>query len=153
MALVAFTSTITAATLRANFDDARAQLLANSTVGAKDYEIALMKPIFQIGATTMSWTQIDDAEVRGIYLNKLASAGTVVGALTQTQGDTDFLLNTTQQISGAAAASRTYTDLRTTTGTRIRLKKGAQYSLTVTTSVASTFATFGVQLRTLPRIA
>ncbi len=109
MALVAFTSTVTAATLRANFDDATTQLTTNSIAGRKDQTrylwVSGLAVATALNARTYAWTQTDDAEVRVFFVRVTdgAIAATVTGTLTQDEGATEFLLDNTISIDVVAA--------------------------------------------------
>ncbi len=164
MALVAFTSTVTAATLRANFDDATTQLTTNSIAGRKDQTrylwVSGLAVATALNARTYAWTQTDDAEVRVFFVRVTdgAIAATVTGTLTQDEGATEFLLDNTISIDVVAAngivdsRSSSEDDFRTTTGPRFRLKKGVRYRLTLSTVAATVdLAIAGLQLRSLRR--
>ncbi len=166
MALTPFTSTVTATTLRANFDDATAALTTNATAGRKDQahtlQVASLAVATALSLRSLSWTQYDDAEVRIFFCRVTdgAAAATVTATLTQTVGDTEFLLDNT--VSLAVVAINGTVDSRTggsgnylvTTKTRFRLKKGVRYTLTMATTVATVdLAICGVQLRSIRRAA
>ena len=167
MALTAFTSTVTATALRANFGDATAQLTTNSTVGAKDQTIFLRVASLAVAtvlsARTISWTQRDFAEVRTFFCRVTdgAAAATVTATLTVDPSTaTEYLLDNVVSIDVVAINgtidSRTSSedDFRTTTGARIRLQPGVRYRLTLVTVAATVdLAQCALQLRSLRRVA
>lgn len=166
MALTPFTGTVTAATLRSNFDDATAQLTTNSIAGRKDWTHTLRLTTLTTGLAlslrTVAFTMFDDAEVRVFFLRvtDTAAGATVTATLTQDEGATEFLLDNTVSISVAAingtvdSRSSSEDDFRTTTGPRFTLKRGVRYRLTVATAAADVGVTIvGLQLRTRRRAA
>lgn len=166
MALTAFTSTVTVTALRANFDDKVSTLAANAILGAKDQTIELriasLATATALSARTIAWTQFDDAEVRVFFVRVTdgAVAATVTGTLTQDTGETEFLIDNTVSIDVVAingtvdSRSSSEDDFRTTTGARIRLKKGVRYRITLVTAAATVdLAIAGLQLRSVRRTA
>ncbi len=164
MALSPFTSTVTVAALRANFDDSTAALATNAVAGKKDQTRILHVPNLAVAtvlsARTMAWTQQDDAEVRIFFCRVTdgAAAATVTATLTQDNGTTEFLLDNTVSIAVVAingtvdSRASSATDYRTTSGTRFRLKALVRYRLTLSTTVATVdLAQCGLQLRSLRR--
>ena len=166
MALTAFTGTVSASTLNANFDDKTAAIAAANAAGQKDQTVTCIKQALAAGDLvanrSYAWTQQDDATVQILY-----AGGTVAGAgvtltvtLTVDNSDTRFLVDNTCTAtvtsSGAGyvdTRSGTQTDFRTVTGFRMRLLKGVRYRLTLSTSGGAgvTDAVGGVQLRSVRR--
>lgn len=169
MALTPFTGTVTAATLRANFDDHRAQLLTNSIAGRKDQTryirlATLVEPTTVLSARTLAWRQVDDQEVRCFFVRVTDDATfghTVTGTLTIDDGTTLYLVDNTISVSVVTingtvdSRSASQYDYRTPTGTRFRLKKGVRYRMTLSITAATTAGVtiLGLQLRSVRRAA
>jgi|GEM_PF-3283393 len=165
MALVAISSAFTATELRANFDDATALLLTNARAGAKDRHIffrtAALVSGSDVSLRSTAWTQQDDQEVRMMSIGVTAGSVFTIGAtLTVDNGDTLFLVDQTISISHATVngtnnSRPTSLDLRTTTGTRIRLVKGVRYRLALTNTSGSntTVCQVTLQMRSVRRRA
>lgn len=145
MALVAFTSTITAADLNANFDDKTTALLTNARSGRKDGVIPLrlgsLASSADLSLRSIAWTQQDDHELRVITIRATDTAARAISAtLTVDNADTTFLVDQTisvalTTVNGTADAR---TDFRTTTGTRVRLLKGVRYRLAIVNTSGGT---------------
>lgn len=166
MSLTPFTSTVTAATLRSNFDDATATLTTASTAGRKDQTWFLRLSAIASGtalsARTLAFRPRDDFEVRMMFVRVTdTTAGRLItGTLTQDAGDAEQLVNNTisttvTTVNGTADSRPTSLDYRTTTSTRFRLKKNVRYRLTLSsnTAGASGVTIIALQLRSLRRAA
>lgn len=165
MSLTPFTGTTSAATLNANFDDARATLTANAKLGQKDQTrsvyVASLVAATALSLRTFAWTQPDDMELRIVCAGGTADAAarTLTVTLTVDNGDTAFLNDLTVSYSvtsSGAGAFDTRTavqgDYRTTSGSRIRLLKDVRYRLTMSTDAGTwTNARAHVQPRTVRR--
>lgn len=162
MSLTPFTGTVTAAALIANFDDKSTTLTAQALLGRKDANMfhrrAALGAADNVSLRSVDFVAPDDLELRILRLTVLdgAAGRTVTGTLTQTDGDTSFLLDKTLSVSvttviGTAQASL---DKRTTSGDRHRLLKGVRYRLTLSTSAGPvTAAQITAVLRTARRLA
>lgn len=142
MALTPFVGTVTAAQLRANFDDKTTTLQTNMRAGQKDHakilRLASLLAGSDVSLRSVAWTQQDDQEVRVLNVRATdTGAGRVVtGTLTVDNADTVFLVDNAISVSittvvGTADSRPGTLDLRTTSGTRIRLVKGVRYRLTL----------------------
>lgn len=168
MALTTLTGTVSASALNNNADDKTSALSSQATAGQKDYQETLrvetLVAATVVALRTHTFTPQDDCEVRMMFANGSADAGsrTMTVTLTVTSGTTylhtKFLVDNTITASvtsagaGATDTRPTSLDLRTTTGTRIRLKKGVRYTLTVSTDAGTyTGVCAGLQLRTIRR--
>lgn len=162
MALTPFTSTITAAALRSNFDDKTTTLNTNAKVGRKDHsvggECASLITTTNLCDRSVPFTPQDDVEIA--YLE---AHGTVAGAGTKLKvavavdnGDTTFLVDNTFEsesaVSVGAGAIATRIGFTTTSGTRGRLLKGVKHRLTVSVDAGTvTDIAFQVVLRSVRR--
>lgn len=170
MALTPFTSTVTATTLRANFNDATATLATSSVAGKKDQTVflflsTLVEPTTALSARTIAWTPRDHMEVRCFFLRATDDATfghTITATLTQDNAGTSYLVDNTISVSVVTvngtvdSRSSSQYDYRTVTGTRFRLHRDVRYRMTVTMVTAGATATsviVGLQLRTLRRAA
>jgi len=160
MSLTPFTGTVTAATLNANFDDARAAITSQAVLGQVDASVH-HRVLSLTGAATsvanfVDFTPADDMEVRvlRVYVNSATASSTITAAVTVANGDSTFLVDqsitvSTTSIVGTTQASR---DLRTVTGTRVRLLRGVPYRLSLSSSAGThTEARAIVLLRTIRR--
>lgn len=164
MALVTLNGTIEASELLNNYDDLTSTLAANAILGQCDQTIFVfvrsLVAATPLSQRTVAFTPQDDAEVRICYGYGTADAAgrLLTVTLAVDNGDATYLGDNTVTATVTSAGAGithtrpTLTDLRTTTGTRIRLKKGVRYRLTVSTDAGTyTDACAGVQLRTVRR--
>lgn len=140
MALTPFTGTITAAQLRANFDDKTSTLAANAILKAKDHS-----PTFVVGALvpgtalvsrSILFTPQDDSELRYLMHHGSADAAarTMTTTLTVANGDALFIGNQTITLASTSAGAGAFdgrTDYTILTGPRVRLLRGVQYQLAI----------------------
>jgi hypothetical protein len=135
--LTAFTGTISATTLKANFDDATARIDATSVAGRVDHPLTIRKASLavadDVSVRSIVWTAADDAELRvlRVLADHSTTGVTITAALEEANGDTDLTMGqavnvSVASINGVAQASL---DLRTTTGRRIMLFRGVRYRL------------------------
>lgn len=161
MALVPFTGTVTEATLRSNFDDKTLTLSTNAQAGKTDHVVYVFRDALNttddISLRCVDFTPVDDYELRVLRLRLVdtVASRTVTATVTVTDGDTTFLLDQTISVTGTTinGTSNANLDLRSVTGTRIRLLKGVPYRLTIGTPSAGplTAAQASVVLRSLRR--
>ena len=164
MALVTLNGTVEASELLNNYDDLTSTLAANAILGQCDQTIfAFVRSLAAATALslrTVAFTLQDDAEVRILYGYGTADAGSrlLTVTLAVDNGDSTYLVDHTLTATVTSAGAGithtrpTLTDLRTTTGTRVRLKKGVRYRITVSTDAGTyTDVCAGVQLRTVRR--
>lgn len=161
MALVPFTGLITQATLRANFDDKTLTLSTNALAGKTDHVVFVkalnLTTTTDISLRSVDFTPVDDYEVRvlRIRLDDTVASRTVEASLTVADGDATFLLDKTVSVTGTTVVgvSNANLDLRTVTGTRLRLLKGVPYRLSLGPSSSGTvpFAQASLVLRSLRR--
>ena len=138
MALVPFTSTVTAATLNANFDDARATMTANAILGQVDSNIFHKTLLLDSDGSAVKdfvdFIPEDDYEVRVLRVSAedAVASQVVTASVVVANGDATFLCNQTISVSVTTTAGgqvQASLDLRTVTGTRVRLLKGVPYRL------------------------
>lgn len=161
MALTPFTGTVTAATLNANFDDATTAISSQATDGQVDFDVYHRALAFSGTGTAVAdfldFTLDDDCELRCLRITvQDGTAGrTVSVTLTQTEGDTAFLIDNTISASTTTIVGTTDSteDYRTTTGAiRVRLLRGVSYRLTLATSAGAVTRLQGTaMLRTIRR--
>lgn len=161
MSLTPFTGTVTAATLNANFDDARAAITSQAILGQVDSCIH-HKALSLTGSTAVAnfvdFTPADDMEVRVVRVscNSATASATVTATVQVANGDTTFLVDQTiaASVTSIAGTVQATTDLRTTTGTRVRLLRGVPYRLLLSASSGTHTEVRGmVLLRTIRRSA
>lgn len=163
MALTPFSGTVTAATLNGNFDDKTSTITSQAVLGQVDYDIYHRALAFSGTGTAVAdfldFTLDDDCELRCIRVTVEdgTAARTVSATLTQTEGDTSFLVDHTISVSATTIIGTTNatTDYRTVTqAIRVRLLKGVSYRLTLATSAGPVTRLQGtIVLRTLRRSA
>lgn len=143
MALTPFTGTVTAATLNANFDDKTSTITSQAILGQVDYDIYHRALAFSGTGTAVAdfcdFVLDDDCELRCIRITVEdgTASRTVTATLTQSEGDTSFLVDNTISVSATTIVGTTNatTDYRTTTvPQRVRLLKGVSYRITLATS-------------------
>lgn len=157
--------TITATALRTDFDALTASIPASDEWDG-DFSVPLL--VSNLADTTtardrsIAFTPQDDYEVRGLFLRVTDGTASriVTATLTQDNDGTTYLLDgavsvSVTTINGTVDSRPTGLDLRTVTGTRIRLVKGVRYRLSVQNTSAGTTVTGPVlvmlQLRGVPR--
>lgn len=162
MALVPFTGTVSASTLRANFDDATTTLAGAFTAGVKDHVVSHIALAFSGTGTAVAdfldFRPPDDMEVR--VLRIVATDGTagrtVTATLTQTDGDTSYLLDQTFSVSATTVIGTVNANLdcRTVTQSRrVVLARGVRFRLTLATSAGPvTSLQAALVLRTVRRL-
>lgn len=163
MALTPFSGLVTAATLNANFDDASSTITSQALDGQVDYDIYHRALAFSGTGTAVAdfldFTLDDDCELRvfRITVEDGAAGRTVTATLTQTEGDTSFLVDQTISVSTTTIVGTTNAteDYRTVTQPiRVRLLKGVSYRITLATSAGPVTRLQGtIVLRTLRRSA
>jgi hypothetical protein len=139
MALVAFTGTIAATTLNANFGDKTTRIDAVAAVGQVDYPVFVRKASLaaadDISLRSVYFTAPDDAEVR--VLRVLATHSTtgitVTASIAEASGLVDYTMGAVceQAVASINGTAQATLDLRTTTGRRIMLLRGVRYRVTV----------------------
>lgn len=141
--------------------------LANALgAGKKDHtrfrRVASLTNATALSLRSLVFTPRVGEEVRILYARGAADAAarTMTVTLEQADGGTSYLLDRTLTASVTSAAAATYDtrptalDLRTVTGTRVRLIPGVRYRLSVATDAGTwTGVTVGVQVRTRRRRA
>lgn len=163
MALTPFTGTITAATLNANFDDARAAMTANAILGQVDacvyHKTLLLDSDGSAVKDFVDFVPEDDYEVRvlRVFAEDATAAQVVTASVTVANGDATFLCDQTITASVTTTAGgivQATTDFRTVTAVRVRLLKGVPYRLKLArdTGIISD-ARAALLLRTIRRIA
>jgi hypothetical protein len=163
MALVPFTSTVTAATLNANFDDARAAITSQAVAGQIDLAIH-HKSLLLAGTGTdvkdfVDFIPEDDYEVRvlRVYATDVTAGQVVTASVVVANGDTTFLVDQSITVSvttGASTVVQASADFRTVTGTRVRLLKGVPYRLKLSRDTGTIDEARAMLLvRTIRRIA
>lgn len=160
MALVtlANSTTIAAADLQTNFDDARAQMAANAKAGSKDWQVDIERLALanadDISLRTVEFTPQDDAELRvlgvqafaGIVrtitltLTAITAAGVAIPRFLVDQSVVVTLTTT------AGAEDYARVDYRTTTNARIFLLAGVLYRLTLANSGTAVTRAYGFAL-------
>lgn len=164
MALVTLDGTIEASELLNNYDDLTSTLAANAILGQCDQPIFVfvrsMTSATVVSLRTVAFTLQDDAEVRICYGYGTADAGSrlLTVALEVDSSDATYLVNhtitatVTSAGAGLTHTRPTLTDLTDTTGTRVRLKKGVRYRLTISTDAGTyTDVVGGIVLRSVRR--
>lgn len=140
MSLTPFTGTITAAQLRANFDDKTATLAANAIWKVKSHSPSFIVPSLVPGTALVSRSILfvpqDDCELRYQMHHGSADAAarTMTTTLTVANGDALFLGNQTITLATTSAGAGAFdgrTDYTVTTGPRVRLLRGVQYMLSI----------------------
>ncbi len=163
MALVPFTSTVTAATLNANFDDARAAMTANAILGQVDacvfHKSLLLDSDGSAVKDFVDFVPEDDYEIRvlRVFAEDAVASQVVTASVTVANGDTTFLCDQTVTAAVTTTAGgivQNTTDLRTVTAVRVRLLKGVPYRLKLArdTGIISD-ARAELLLRTIRRVA
>lgn len=142
MSLTPFTGTVTAATFNANFSDANAAITSQAVEGQVD--ACIHHKVLNMGAASVAdfvdFTPTDDWEIRVLRVSGTDAAGgmTVTATVSVVNGDSTFLLDQTVSVTtaalGAAVQTQATLDLRTVTGTRLRLLKGVPYRLRLSRS-------------------
>lgn len=142
--------TITAAALQAEFQAIATLIDTSHVFDIGDFNVPLRLATLADTTTerdrSIAFTPQDDYEVRGLFLRVTDSGGAgrvVTASLTQADGITSYLLDKTISVSvtsiaGTVDSRPTGLDLRTTTGTRIRLVKGVRYRLSALCSTVGT---------------
>lgn len=163
MTLVPFTGVTSASTLNDNFDDKTSTLTENAKAGQKDQMINLR--VLAVGSGTdlsarsMLFIPQDDVELRIITVKATdaLAARVITMLLEQADGDSKFLMDVdvSAAVTTVNGSATTRVDFRTTTGNRLRLLRGVQYRLSVSSDTAGTTTAIqaGLQLRTKRRVA
>lgn len=164
MALITLNGTVEASDLLNNYDDLTSTLAANAILGQCDQPIFVfvrsLAAATALSLRTVAFALQDDAEVRICY--GYGTADAIGRLLTVTlavdNGDATYLVNNTITATVTSAGAGlthtrpTLTDLTDTAGTRVRLKKGVRYRLTVSTDAGTyTDAVGGIVLRSVRR--
>lgn len=168
MSLTPFTGTVSIATLRANFDDATAQITTNAAAGEKDFEVFAHVPSLTASSnaprdTSIAFTPRDDALVTAIMVSG-TSSGTLLCTGTLTVDDDDayhtFLAGQTISVSATPSGAVAFTSRQgfyTASGvgnTVVRALAGVRYRITISTSTGTvTNACCTVQMRSRRRRA
>lgn len=136
--------------LRTDLDAQTASIQTNARGGAKDHDFTftVTNPADTVTnpnapvAYSRAWTQQDDQEIRVLVVRPTHNAaGKLVSAtLTVDDGETQFLVDypVTIQATTINGTADARLDLRTTTGTRLRLLKGVRYRLAISVDSAGT---------------
>lgn len=146
MALTPFTSTVTAATLNANFSDHVTATTNQAIEGQVDMAIhhkRLLLTSTPDVADYVDFVPEDDYEVRvlRVYATDATASQVVTASVVVVNGDTTFLVDNTLSVSvttGAGTVVQASTDFRTVTGTRVRLLKGVPMRLKLTADTGTT---------------
>lgn len=160
MSLTPFTGTVTEAVLNANFDDARAAITSQATAGQVDACVTHRKLTLTSTpavADFVDFTPEDDMEVRvlRVFVESANAGSTITATLSVANGDSTFLVDKTltASVTSIAGTVQATTDLRTVTGTRVRLLRGVPYRLALSASSSThTAARATVLLRTIRRV-
>jgi hypothetical protein len=139
MSLTAFTGTITASALNANYDDKTTRIDAAAILGRVDFPISVRRASLavanDVSVRSVMWTAPDDAEVRvlRVLCTHSTTGLTVTATLSQADGDTAFMMGTDPSVSIASinGTAQATLDMRTTTGRRIMLLRGVRYRLAI----------------------
>lgn len=163
MALTPFTGTVTAATLNANFDDARAATTSQAILGQIDIAIHHKSLLLASAGTDVKdfvdFIPEDDYEVRvlRVYATDATAGQIVTASVVVANGDTTFLVDqsiTASVTTTAGTVVQATTDYRTVTGTRVRLLKGVPYRLKLSRDTGTIDEARAMLLvRTIRRIA
>jgi hypothetical protein len=161
MSLTAFTGTVSAATLNANFDDKTSTLTTQALEGQVDqsvnHRVVGLDSSTALALRVLDFTAPDDLEARVLRLEvtDTGTGATVTATLTESDGANITMVGGpyTISVAGINGTARDTLDCRTVTaGYRMRLVRGVRYRLTLSSTAAVTSATASLQLRSRRRV-